>query len=251
MKNSIQWIISLLCLAGMLCSCGKERKANLPMERADRLLEIFRLLDMKEYNAALPKIEEYRRMDETNVFLGELRNITVTNAGIQKAERLAAENKLDEACASLDADIVKYGQLPGLLDARACYRRALEIRNEIAQLKKPLTSDAMAAAGRRLVSVGTSLRRPALVRFARQVILDADVRKVMENDRAGFLLYADAMDALAERKTFDAMTMLVLLEKQKQFAAASSEIRNRGMFFMDLPEPAQKQTTGGADKVSQ
>ena len=252
MKRRIQWIIPLLCLAGLfLCSCGKERKADLPMERSERLLEILRLLDTKEYAAVLPKIEEYRRIDETNAFLGELRNIVVTNAGIQEAERLAAENKLNEACAVLDDFIVKYGQLPGLLDARACYTRALEIRDQIEQLKKPQTSDVMAAAGRRLVSIGTSLRRPALVRFARQVILDASVQKVMETDRAGFLLYADALDALAERNKADAMTMLVILESQKKFPAAAFRIRSGGIFSMELPEVKQKQTTGGAEKVSQ
>ena len=253
MKKRTQWFIPLLCLAGLfLCSCGKERKSNLPMERSERLLEILRLLDMKEYTAALPKIEEYRQIDETNAFLGELRNIVVTNTGIQKAERLAAENKLDEACAVLDEFLVKYGQLPGLLEARANYKRAQEIREQIEQLKKPQLSTVMAAAGRRLLSIGTSLRRPALVRFARQIILDSSSQKTMENDRAGFLLYADALDALAERDQDSVMTVLAVLESQKRFPAAASRIRGGGIFFMELPEVKKEQTTtGGAGKVSQ
>ncbi len=230
---------SLSAAAGLflLVSCGEDPRPELPVTRSERLLEIFRLLDMKEYKAALPKIEQYRQLDETNAFLGEMRNITITNICIQEAGKLAEDGKLTEACKVIEVAIMKYGELSGLINARKAYQEVLSLRQQIDILKKPQTSKVMSARAAELMNAARAVKSKALQDFAKQAEQDSFQQAKLETDRAYFLIYADAADNIRDGNLREALALTAGLHYLNQ-QSFTGMLCSGGLFC--VPENAKE-----------
>lgn len=221
-----------VCLAGALalCSCGKKEPPPVPSLRSEALLEILRLLDMKDYQAALPKIERYQELDETNAFLGELRNVIVSNMALSEAEKLAAAGALEDAVARIDAAIARYGNLPGLVQGREQCMTVLEIRNRIRKLRGPCTGAVMADLSRKLLTDGQKTKNQAIVDFARQKLSDSGPMRLVETDFAGFLIYADAMDEFEAGNLSEALPLYALLAAEGKFPFAVARLTENDLY---------------------
>ena len=215
-----------VCLAGVLalCSCRKEEPPPVPSHRSEALLEILRLLDMKDYRAALPKIERYQELDETNAFLGELRNVIISNMVLSDAEKLAANGALEDAVARIDEAMSRYGNLAGLVRGREQYMTVLEIRNRIRKLREPCTGAVMADLSRKLLTDGYKAKNQAIMNFARQKLTDSVNLRTLESDYAGFLIYADALDAFEAGNLSVAMPLYALLAAERRYPFAITRL---------------------------
>jgi len=221
-----------ICLAGAfaLCSCSKKEPPPIPSHRSEALLEILRLLDMKDYRAAVPKIERYQELDETNAFLGELRNVIVSNMVLSEAEKLAASGAPEDAVALIDKAIASYGNLSGLVQGREQCMTVLEIRNRIRTLRGPCTSAVMADLSKKLLADGKKTKNQAIMNFARQKLADSDVLRALESDRAGFLIYADAMDEFEAGNLSTAMPLYALLAAEERFPLAVARLTENNLY---------------------
>ena len=221
-----------ICLAGVLalCSCGKKEPQPVPSLRSEALLEILRLLDMKDYRAAVPKIERYQELDETNAFLGELRNVIVSNMVLSEAEKLAASGAPEDAVARIDEAIAKYGNLSGLVQGREQCMTVLEIRNRIRKLRGPCTGAVMADLAKKLLVDGQKTKNQAIVNFARQKLSDSGPMRVLESDYAGFLIYADAMDEFEAGNFSLAAPLYALLATEGSFPSAVARLDEDNLY---------------------
>jgi hypothetical protein len=129
MKYTLNILLSTAFAVMLLftASCSKKVAPDVPTARSSALFEIFRLMDSRQYRAALPLVEKYQSMEPTNEFLSELKQIVCTNIAIQEAEAFAQKGKLKEACEHLDKCIRDYGELPGIVAAKKVYLELQEI----------------------------------------------------------------------------------------------------------------------------
>ena len=234
-------ILACVCLAGslLLSSCREKQPPPVPSLRSEALLEILRLLDMKDYRAALPKIERYQELDETNAFLGELRNIIISNMVLSEAGKLAASGKLEDAIERIDAAIAKYGNLSGLVRGREQCMTVLELRNRIRTLRQPCTGAVMAELARKLLASGQRMKDPVIVNFARQKLCDSGPLRRLEEDYAGFLIYADALDDFEAGNLSGAMPLCALLAAEGRFSPAVERLADNGLYTFREKERRQ------------
>ena len=240
----------VLCLtaaaAFLLCACGRREAPSVPTVRSEALLEIFRLLDMKAYRAALPKIESYQAMDETNTFLGEMLNIVRVNATIQDAEARIREGDLPGAVRVIEKAESMYGNLPGLEKAKDDCRKIIAMRDRIRILRQPCVSEVMKKEAQILLSEAGKVRSRVIQQFARQKLADSNVLARLQYDRAGFLIYADAQDALDRGDLSGAMALSALLASEMKFSPAVQRLNHGGMYSFSgrIPSPdAGKETS--------
>ena len=226
-----------ICLAGLLalCACGKKEPPPVPSLRSEALLEILRLLDMKEYRAALPKIERYQELDETNAFLGELRNVIISNMVLSDAEKLAVPGSLEDSVALIDKAMAKYGKLAGLVRGRDQCMMVLEIRDRIRKLRGPCTSTVMADLSKKLLADGEKTKNQTILNFARQKLADSNVLHSLESDRAGFLIYADAVDEFDAGNLSTAMPLYALLAAEECFPLAVARLTEDNLYTFREP----------------
>lgn len=226
-----------VCLAGVLalCSCKKEEPPPVPSLRSEALLEILRLLDMKDYRAALPKIERYQELDETNTFLGELRNIVISNMVLSEAEKLASSGALEDAVARIDEAMVRYGNLTGLVQGREQCMTVLEIRNRIRRLREPCTGAVMADLARKLLADGQKTKNPDILLFARQKLANSGAMRILESDYAGFLIYADAVDEFDAGNFSTAMPLYALLAVEGRYPATIARLIENNLYTFHGP----------------
>lgn len=226
-----------VCLAGILalCSCKKEEPPPVPSLRSEALLEILRLLDMKDYRSALPKIERYQELDETNAFLGELRNVAISNMVLSEAEKLAKAGALEEAVAKIDEAMARYGNLSGLVQGREQCMTVLEIRNRIRRLRQPCTGAVMADLSRKLLADGQRTRNSDILRFARQKLADSGAMRVLESDYAGFLIYADAVDEFEAGNLSTALPLYALLATEGRYPYAIARLTENDLYTFHGP----------------
>ena len=230
------------CLAGMsaLSACRKAEPPPVPTLRSEALLEILRLLDMKDYRAALPKIERYQELDETNAFLGELRNIVVSNMVLSDAGKLASSGDLEGAVRKIDEAMAKYGNLDGLVKGREQCMTVLEIRNRIRALRQPCTGAVMADLSRKLLADGQRTGDPIIINFARQKLSDSVVMRKLEYDYAGFLIYADARDEFENGNLSMAMPLYALLAAEGNFPYEIARLTENDLYTFHGPEEGKE-----------
>ena len=230
------------CLAGIsvLTACGKKEPPPVPSLRSEALLEILRLMDMKDYRAALPKIERYQELDETNAFLGELRNIAVSNMVLSEAGKLASSGDLEGAVRRIDEAMAKYGNLSGLVKGRKQCMTVLEIRNRIRALRQPCTGAVMADLSRKLLADGQRTGDQSIVDFARQKLSDSVVMRKLEYDYAGFLIYADAKDEFDSGNLSVAMPLYALLAAEGNFPFEVARLTENDLYTFHGPEEGKK-----------
>lgn len=226
------------CLAGVfaLSACGKPQPPPVPSFRSEALLEILRLMDMKDYRAALPKIERYQELDETNAFLGELRNIAVSNMVLSEAGKLASSGDLEGAVRRIDEAMAKYGNLSGLVKGREQCTTVLEIRNRIRALRRPCTGAVMADLSRKLLADGQRTGDQSIVDFARQKLSNSVIMRKLEYDYAGFLIYADARDEFDAGNLSVAMPLYVLLAAEGNFPFEVARLTENDLYTFHGPE---------------
>lgn len=216
----------LLCAAG----CSKKTAPGVPDDRSSTLSEIFRLMDERKYKDALPKVVHYQRLEPSNEFLSELRQIVCTNIAIQGAEELAQKGKLKEACDHLDDCISKYGDLPGIQSAKKVYLDLLELGRRIQTLKEPAGSADMRKNAEWLERYSRKFPNARLRNFAREKIRESAVMSKLEIDRAGFLIYADVMDQLEQGNLSQVLALSALLASEGRYPVHVQRIQNGGMF---------------------
>ena len=232
-----------ICLAGslVLSACGQKQPPPVPSLRSEALLEILRLMDMKDYRAALPKIERYQELDETNMFLGEMRNIVVSNMVLSEAGKLASSGDLEGAVKRIDEAISKYGNLSGLVDAREQCKSVLEVRNRIRTLRQPCTGAVMADLSRKLLADGQRMKDPVIMNFARQKLSDSVPLRNLEYDYAGFLIYADALDEFESGDLSGGMPLYALLAAEGRFPYAIERLTENDLYtFRGHPATQKK-----------
>lgn len=224
----------------LVSGCGKKEAPEVPSLRSSTLAEIFRLMDTRQYRAALPLVEKYQRLEPSNEFLGELRTLICTNIAIQEAEALAQKGKLKEACAVLDDCIRDYGQLPGIVGAKKTYQGLQELGERIQALKEPSGSAEMLKNARWLAHYEAKFRNPQLRKFAKAKIEESAVMQKLEADRAGFLIYADAETLLVNGDVSGAMALTVLLSADKRYAVQTDRLLNGGLFDASYMKTEEK-----------
>lgn len=229
------------CLLLVLVSgCGKKEAPEVPSLRSSTLSEIFRLMDTRQYRAALPLVEKYQSLEPANEFLGELRILVCTNIAIQEAEALAQKGKLKEACALLDDCIRDYGELPGILDAKKIYQDLQEVGSRIRILKEPSGSAEMLKNARWLANYAAKFRNPQLRKFADAKIRESAVVQKMEIDRAGFLIYADTLEQMQNDDLSGTLALTAVLAADKRYAVQTERILNGGLFDASYMKAKEK-----------
>jgi hypothetical protein len=226
-------IIAVMVYAGVLflcAGCGKKEAPEVPSTRSSTLFEIFRLMDARQYRAALPLVEKYQSLEPANEFLSELRTLVCTNIAIQEAEALAQKGKLKEACAVLDKSIRDYGELPGILEAKQIYQNLLELGTRIQILREPSNSGEMLKHARWLAGYAARFRNVPLQNYARQKIRESGEVRKLEVDRAGFLIYADAMEQLQQNDFSGALALTALLAAERRYPVPVARIQNGGLY---------------------
>lgn len=229
--------LACVCLAGALtlCSCGKKEPPPIPSLRSEALLEILRLLDMKDYRAALPKIERYQELDETNAFLGELRNVIISNMVLSEASKLAEAGTPEAAIARIDEAMARYGKLDGLVKGREQCMTVVEIRNRIRRLRGPCTGAVMADLSRKLLADGQKARNQGIINFARQKLADSGPMRALESDYAGFLVYADALDEFEAGNLSLALPLYALLATEGRYPVAVERLNKNDLYTFHGP----------------
>lgn len=110
-------------LMGILVACSDPAPPP-PTVRSDLLLEIFDLLDRKDYEGAIPKIERLEKLDETNEFLTPFLALVRQNAVLKEAKR--ALNHGDVAAADKILSEYKFSESDALKKARADVKTLLQ-----------------------------------------------------------------------------------------------------------------------------
>ena len=246
MKYTLNILLSAAFAVMLLftASCSKKVAPDVPTARSSALFEIFRLMDSRQYRAALPLVEKYQSMEPTNEFLSELKQIVCTNIAIQEAEAFAQKGKLKEACEHLDKCIRDYGELPGIVEAKKIYFELQEICKRVQALKEPSGSAVMKKNADWLAAYARKHRNVQLQKFAAKKIRESAEISKLEVDRAGFLVYADALDQLEQGELSGTMALTALLSAEKRYSIHVDRIRNGGMYDVSYLKEMEKKQLG-------
>lgn len=237
---TIAFAVTLLFAVG----CGKKEAPDVPSARSSTLFEIYRLMDARQYRPALSLVEKYHSMDPTNEFLNELKLIIHTNIAVQEAESFAQKGKLKEACEHLDKCVEQFGELPGILEAKKIYLELQEMGDRIQILKKPVGSYVMRKNADWLAGYARKYRNVQLQRFADGKIRESKEVAKLEIDRAGFYVYADAMEQLAQGNLSQAQALTALLIVERRYPVNVQRIQNGGMYDASYLENMVKKQQG-------
>ena len=212
MKYTLNILLSAAFAVMLLftASCSKKVAPDVPTARSSALFEIFRLMDSRQYRAALPLVEKYQSMEPTNEFLSELKQIVCTNIAIQEAEAFAQKGKLKEACEHLDKCIRDYGKLPGIVEAKKIYFELQEMGKRVQTLKEPSGSAVMKKNADWLAAYARKHRNVQLQKFA--------AKKIRENVR--FTMQAE--EVLVTGAKFDLLLFLRMRVEETASPACSA-----------------------------
>ena len=222
-------------LTGVLClsSACSDPAPPPPSERSNLPLEIFDLLDRKDYAGAIPKIERLEKLDETNEFMTPFLALVRQNAVLKEAKSALNHGNYEKADRILSA--YKFTESDAIKKARADVKtllRAKRLGEELAKEKLHYSRDLRAQAEELAAFIRDNPDFKDLKPLVDSRLAHAQRLAQLEREQTIDALHADAVRAFQEGnyELGNTLTQILALEG-KDAEAHLRDLRRRGAFM--------------------